>query len=383
MNRLCKIILLLILPAKIMVAQFDYDVTGYYVNYPILQKPAKELSQLFGLKSNSFSDLSRFRLRPVFYIGDNSRINLEYEINALYLSSTSQFDLFTTPTTNHQVVDLSWNIINHDKVKANHFIDRLYFKHSFEFGSITIGRQRIAWGTGRVWNPIDLFNPVNPANFAKIEKDGADAVSFKWNIGNFTDLHFVYGAVKKLSNSNFAARFRSNVGEYDFSIVGGRIDQKFVAGTDLAGNLFDAGIRAEALYSFEKENQDSYVKYILGIDYQFTSKLYALIEYHYNGEGASDKTSYELTRLLNSDILNLAKNYINITSAYQLTPLLNLSASNTLNLDDNSGYTTVSGEYSLSESLFFTLGAQVTYGKTLAEYWYFPASYYAKFDVYF
>ena len=92
---------------------------------------------------------------------------------------------------------------------------------------------------------------------------------------------------------------------------------------DFAGNLFDAGIRGEGTFSMSKDTPDSnFVKFIFGIDNQFTSKLYALIEYQYNGEGTANKYNYDLLGLINGRIINLSRNYLDASVSYQLTPLL-------------------------------------------------------------
>jgi hypothetical protein len=332
------------------------------------------------MEKNNFVNIGRIRIRPQIYLGSSSRINVEYEIASLYINSFSRFNLLSTGRTNRQLIDLTWNAVSDNKFSLNHFIDRLYFRYGFTNGNLIIGRQRISWGTGRIWNPTDLFNPINPANFSKIEKDGADAVSLKLIFGSFTDLHIVYNPLEKINDSNFGARFRTNFNEYDISFMGGRFDNIYVAGFDFAGNLFDAGIRGEGIYTFEDEN---YFKYILGCDYQFTPELYALIEYHFNGAGKSKKSEYQLLKLIRGDILNLNRNYLSASVSYLLTPLFNLSVSNTLNLKDKSGYLVLLGNYSLNENFDITAGLQMTYGDDFTEYWYYPASAYIKCDFYF
>ena len=41
-----------------------------------------------------------------------------------------------------------------------------------------------------------------------------------------------------------------------------------------------------------KNTDSNYIRFILGLDYQLTGDLYALIEYQYNGEGTTDKSEY-------------------------------------------------------------------------------------------
>ncbi len=151
--------------------------------------------------NNQFLNLNRIRLKPEVDLWENARINVEYEIDALYSEKNLLFDL-SSVSTNRQIFNLKWEPVSSGNYKITDYFDRLYFRQDFSWGNITLGRQRISWGSGRIWNPTDLFNPVNPANFAKIEKDGADAAALTYFFGNFTDLEMVYNPQKKIENSN-------------------------------------------------------------------------------------------------------------------------------------------------------------------------------------
>ncbi|MCF8239917.1 MAG: hypothetical protein K9J16_00920 [Melioribacteraceae bacterium] len=377
-----QVFLFILISGTALFGQTDFNISGYAFNMPIYQ-PSRDLV-IFKL-DDQFYNLSRVRLRPTVYLSETTRLNLEYEINSLYMSETnfSLFDL-TTDSNRRQLVKMNWKLINKNQFIVNHFIDRIYIRQGFDWGNVIIGRQRISWGTGRIWNPMDLFNPINPANFYKIEKDGADAVSTMIYLGNFTDLNIVYNFREDMSKSNFGARFRTNFDQYDFSIMSGYFDQRYVIGLDFAGNLFDAGIRGEGIYSVYNENaSDNFIKYILGADYQFTSKLYGLIEYHFNGEGKKDKMNYELFRLANGEILNLSQNYFITNINYQLHSLLSTSVAFNINLNDQSGYYGLFGNYSLTEDFYFSLGAQISFGDNFTEYWYYGDSYYLQGEYYF
>ncbi len=379
-----KCLLFFILFLSSTIAQVELDFSGYAVAMPVYQSMSGNMSEQFNIDKNIFTGISRIRIRPVLYLWEGARVNLEHETNAIYLSSEMPFSNSFDNISNRQIVNLTGNLISEEKFQLRHFVDRLYFRQSFDFGNIIVGRQRISWGTGRVWNPTDLFNPINPANFSKIEKDGADAVSTKFNLGDFTDLHFVFNPAKKIGKSNYAFRFRTNYNEYDLSVMGGVFDERIVGGFDFAGNFFDAGLRGEGIISMNENNtSENFVKFILGIDYQFTSEIYALAEYHFNGEGAIEKLNYDFNRLALGEIINLSKNYFHISSTWQYTPLLKITVSNNINLNDKSGYFNILGNYSVTEDFYITAGTQITFGEDLTEYWYYPNSFYLQAEYYF
>ena len=364
-------------------AQVEFDFSGYVVNLPTYQKINNRISEALGIDESSFLDLTRLRLRPTLYPSSKATIVLEYEIDPLYQSSAL---LFGTPPdrTNRQNFDLRWTSIAESNFVLTHYVDRLYLRYAFKMGDMTIGRQRISWGTGRIWNPTDLFNPINPANFDKIEKDGADAISSRFYLGNFTDMEIVYNPVDDFRSSNYGARFRTNIMKYDFSLIGGYFDRRIVMGGDFAGNLFKAGARGEGIISANKDDLNSnFAKFILGLDYQFTSKLYGLVEYQFNGEGKTNRADYELTRLLTGEILNLSRNYLFLQSTYQAHPLLNTGLSFNFNLNDGSGFMSGFATYSLSENTYLTFGSLLPFGNPFDEYGFYPVSVYLKGEFYF
>jgi len=372
-------------------AQSDFSFSGYVVDLPIYQFSKESTFDSLNKIEEQFLNLTRARFRSEYKLWSDARLNLEYELDALYYSSSDDFEFSTSGKSNRQLFDLTWTPVKEKHLNITHFIDRLYFRQGFDFGNVVIGRQRISWGTGRIWNPTDLFNPINPAVFYKIEKDGADAVSFKYAFGNFTDINLVFNPQEKIKNSNYGFRFRTNFKEYDMSIMGGSFsegvdshDRRFVAGLDFAGNLFNAGLRGEGIISInEDDSEDKFIKFILGVDNQFTSRIYALLEYHYNGEGKTDKSEYDITSFVKGEIQNLSKNYIYAGGMYQVYPLLNLSIGNITNINDGSGFINFIGSYSITEDFYIDLGTQITYGGELSEYWYYPISLYIEMEYYF
>ncbi len=378
-----KLFLIFIIATKIY-SQLEFNMSGYALNLPTFQKTNSTLSSIFKIKENSFSDLTRIRLRPVISLWEGARINIDYEIAAFYFNSTTPLNISTNNATIRQTVKLKWNLVNESNFISEHYFDRIYIKQRFSWGDLVFGRQRIAWGSGRVWNPTDLFNPINPANFFKIEKDGADAISSKIFLGNFTDLNIIANFTDKINHANYGFRFRTNYNEFDIAFIGGYFDKRYIIGFDLAGNLFDAGVRGESKISIDEyDSKDNFTKYIVGVDYQFTSKLYALLEYHYNGEGKKNKSEYEFLKLINGQILNMNKNYINATANYLIHPLVNLSLSETHNLNDGSGFVGFTIQYSYLANLDLSASAQFSYGDEYTEYWFYGNSMYLLGQFYF
>ena len=59
--------------------------------------------------------------------------------------------------------------------------DRAHLKYRADSWSLTVGKQRIAWGTGYIWNPVDIFNPY-VLSFAVRDEDKANVNALRWEM---------------------------------------------------------------------------------------------------------------------------------------------------------------------------------------------------------
>lgn len=363
-------------------AQSDLTLTGYVVDLPVYQRMNEWIPLLTGGERDQFLNVTRIRLRPSMTLWANAKLELEYEMTGTY-HSTALLMAPQQEEPRRQVVKLAWQALQEKHFSLLHFVDRLALTQRWWNTEFVIGRQRISWGTGRIWNPTDLFNPLNPTSFAKIEKDGVDAITSRIFLAEFTDVTLVVNP-QKGSHGNGGGRFRTNVSEFDLAIVGGVFDDRTILGFDFAGNVYKAGVRGEGILSMAQHNSGNrFVKYILGIDYQFTPELYLLAEYHFNGEGSADREFYDLPKLLKGDVLNIGRDYVAFSGSYLVHPLISASATVMANMNDGSRFQTVTVSYSVSEDWSVALGGQLVEGDEMDEYWYYPNSLFVKVEAYF
>jgi hypothetical protein len=87
-----------------------------------------------------------------------------------------QFGFNTTALTDddRRVLDLSHNISERNDRVIAHRLDRLYLSHTSEKTVLKIGRQAVSWGNGIIYNPVDFFNPFDPAAIDTEYKTGDD-----------------------------------------------------------------------------------------------------------------------------------------------------------------------------------------------------------------
>ncbi|MBI3565588.1 MAG: porin, partial [Elusimicrobia bacterium] len=61
-----------------------------------------------------------------------------------------------------------------------------------ERGALRAGRQRVAWGTGKIWNPTDVLNPYSPTSVERDERRGVDALYGRAGIGTLGQAELVW-----------------------------------------------------------------------------------------------------------------------------------------------------------------------------------------------
>jgi len=80
------------------------------------------------------------------------------------------------PDDRFRVMDLT-HIINESSGSiTGQRLDRFYFDHTTEQTVVRVGRQAISWGNGLFYNPMDFFNPFDPAAIDNEYKTGDDMI---------------------------------------------------------------------------------------------------------------------------------------------------------------------------------------------------------------
>jgi len=161
---------------------------------------------------------------------------------------------------------------------------------------VVLGRQRVAWGVGRLWNPIDRFNAIPPLAIEGDESPGVDAVLARWNFDGFRSLEAVYAPGDHSDETRYGLRLHGVWLDTDLSLMAGVFDRAPAAGFDLARNLGDAAVRVEAIFTDPEESfqpvgashpsePGQYWQVVVSIDYNLDvgNGIYLLAEHFYNG----------------------------------------------------------------------------------------------------
>ncbi len=136
-----------------------------------------------------------------------------------------------------------------DHFRWRHRLYRAYVRYEGARVQLTIGRQRLAWGTGRLWNPIDRLSAIGPLAIEGDEFAGIDAVAARWMFNGFDYLEAVYAPGARSDDARYALRFHGVLRNTDVSLLAGVFEEALALGGDLSGNLRGAAWRVEAVWT--------------------------------------------------------------------------------------------------------------------------------------
>ncbi len=277
-------------------------------------------------------------------------------------------------------IDATADLVRRTHVNWRHTLYRGWFAYEQGTIALKVGRQRIAWGSGRIWNPTDRFNPVQPTALEAEQKLGVDAARMAWNYGGNGSVIIVAAPARSnyRTSRKLALRWQDTFGEFDLAVTGGRIGSENMFGLDITGNLGDAGVRMEWMQGRDRRG-GSYGQVATGIDYTwqnrwFANGLYMALEYFYNGAAGipgADRLNSRANALLAGML------------GYDLTPLWRLDLLMIADLQHGGDFLMPSLKWSAAENLEMTLLAQLPGGRSVSEFAALEPLFALRLDYYF
>jgi len=347
----------------------DLSLSGSYRNIYIY-------SRTFVDKDRYYLDSNRLRIEAKGDLSANFSYNIQYDNHLLFgdYLSTSEFEALEAAADSMpsgQYWNLDHEIKRDDELIWDHSIYRGYALMRHADIDLTLGRQRVPWGKGWFWSPLDMFNPVSPTAIERDERHGVDAALLTISGGTVSSMTLLYIPQRDALDST-AGRIVFPLASYDIAISAGRHKERGFAGLDFAGYVGDGGFYGE-LVSIEDLMGDQQLSYLFSGNYNFESSLYIMVEYFLNG-GAI---------IPGSTLSYRGEEYIGIQISYDITPLTRWDNYLIFNLDDNSSFFSPTLSYSLSDNMELKAGVQLFAGESTAEYGDRQDVYYGDFSWYF
>jgi len=297
-----------------------------------------------------------------------------------------------------RLVDAEGRILSSSHARWRHLLYRAWLRYEGDSLELTLGRQRIAWGVGRLWNPIDRLNAIGPLALEPDQSTGVDAVDLRWNLDGFDYFELVYAPGRHRRDDRYAARVHATRLDTDVSVMGGFFEEAPTAGFDLARNLGDAAVRLETVWTRPERKvrpvgataaraPDDFWQAVVSIDNNFDvgSGLYVLFEHLYNGnalgfgrglagpflaffqEGTPPRPA---SRAIfgTSQVVSFGRFQSGVQLGYDWTPELRIEPLVIVDWEGGSVLLFPTVHYTPTGSFDLTLGAQIGVGGRLSDY---------------
>ena len=363
---------------------FLFKFSGKYNNLFILHETDNYRGDNLSSPCNKklISDLKRIRLSPELRYSDTLTIHIDYD-NEIIMSSfnkSHEFDAYWRPSDYNDAADLTWEPKNTEDIFYRTKIHRAYAKFIIQKYTLTLGRQQVRFGSGKLWNPLDILNPIAPTFVEGAEEQkGTDAFRVDRYIGESTEITAVYSQKRyenslrktRLQNSNSLVRLKSTFSlsgnTTDLALLGGWISNRWVCGTDIAAVLFDGMMRGSIIYSRPDDYSD-FIQAGAGYEYTFTNGVSLLFEYFFNQSALNvdtelrqDYTNSLTTGTdqknyihLSNRFLTMNQHYAGIASGYDITPLLRGDLFIIVDFQGSGFFENISLKYNIFENLDLT-----------------------------
>ena len=243
-----------------------------------------------------WTSLTRLRLRLDARANEHFSAVVVYDNEGLVgILDTLESDL-AAGLAGQGFVDLEGQILERQHAEWRHLLYRGYLQFESKRLELTAGRQRIPWGVGRLWNPIDRFNAIGPLAIEADQSAGVDALKARWLFDGFTFVEAIYAAGRRGEDRMVAGRAQAVVRDVDVGVIGGVFEEAPTLGFDLASNLGEAAGRLEVVWTDPKRRVrpfgdtraqalPNYWQVVVSVDDNFDwgNGVYALLEHLYNG----------------------------------------------------------------------------------------------------
>jgi len=350
-----------------------------------------------GINERLYDHLLHLRLNTRYFATQNLSGVMELRFRTFYGESAYKIPNYRELIqTTHDFVELDFYLWDTKYSIGYLEIDRLYLEFFKDNLEATIGRQRIAWGTCWVWNPTDIFNPLQVLDFDYEERPATDALRVQYYTGPVTKVDVAYKPAEDPYDQILAGLVSFNEWDYDFNFIGGMRYKRWLAGFSWAGDIYGAGFRGEVLVSQSPDSSDNnldYYKYFfpnlldsnepiisfaLSADYTFPNTFYIHTELLYNNVGVTANTLLYQPAATSIGLLSPARWNLYQEFSYDITPLLRGSIFGIYNPNDKSYVIVPSLGYSIIANLDLYLISFLFEGEPLTEFGDYGITYYAR-----
>ncbi len=287
-------------------------------------------------------------------------------------------------------LDLTDTFENHGTLRASQSIDRLAVTFTTPDLVVRIGRQALTWGSGLVFRPMDLFDPFGPAATDTEYKPGVDMLYAQKLFTDGSDLQLIVAPRPARHNgpvtvdaSSAALHYHVAVFGHQTTLLVARDHGDWVTGLGVNGALGGATWNVEVVPTVLKAGgvRVSGLANVSDAITLFGRNATVFGEYFHNGFGVAggpfdlaDLPPELLDRLERGQVFNTRRDYLAAGLTLEVSPLLTVSPTLILGLNDGGVLPLAAATYSLGDNLTLVGGVQAPFGRRRTEFGGLPLS---------
>jgi len=324
----------------------------------------------------------------------DGRLKFSFKTDAVRLLAHHALTMQTAPTGRTtgqtglgmqapQLVDLDWRGLEDaespDAMVLQGRTDRLNLSGDVGPLTWTVGRQPITLGHGLGFTPMDLVNPFFPTTVDQEYKPGVDAVVADFFFGTSTKASLItaYTNDQVLPDAEdwvvdgmvYAVYAQHTFGRHDLGIMLGEIRGDEVLGLTLATYAGPVGIHSDVTYTLpaDPDEEDPFVRGVVGAMWTATDDVIITSEIYHQTLGVTEPDAYltqrEGERYRRGELWLVGTTYGSASLSYQVTPLIQGSASLIGNLMDASALFAPGLTVSVSDEVQLVMGGFMGVGE--------------------
>lgn len=353
----------------------DWYFSGYVKSYLVAQTDANINGPIGDAAKPVFQsqNAARIMIAGPGLLGSDFEFHYEvkpiFSTQSMMTGSVGFGSTIASTETKYRVGDINPSFDDGDeKTGLLQNLDRLNLQFREGIGTITVGRQPVAFGSARFLSPTDILEPFLVSTLDQEYRVGVDAVRFEKSLGPFKelDLGIIAGSKWRADHSAAYARYKSSMSGNDVEVTTVLQNRWAMLGGGIERAIGNLGFWGEVAYVHSLDGRN-YTRLSTGLDKSFGDNILGMIEYHYSGAGSNDPADYVVHAVdeafTKGGVFLAGDHYVVPAVTWTVTPLLGVTASAFVNFSDDSAFLRFGGEYSLSEDIYMDFGINAAIGR--------------------
>lgn len=281
-------------------------------------------------------------------------------------------------------LDLSQTLQRDDSQAVVQRLDRLQLTWTGERTVLRAGRQALSWGNGLFFNPMDFFNPFDPAAIDREYKTGDDMLYGQYLLDSGSDWQAV--AVQRRDARgeagdgarSSALKYHGFAGAREFDLLLARHFEQTLLGIGGSSSIGGAVLRGDLLLTDARDGWTASAVLNASWSWRLLERnMSGSLEYFYSGFGLREsdygaaaflRAPDLVARLRRGELYTVGRHYLAGSVQIELHPLLNLSPALFWNLGDQSALAQLSLRWDLGAGLQLLAAGNLPFGSANTEY---------------